>query len=55
MDGDSSCDRFNFFDGGFSAFGPAEGGESRAAAREAWVTGRWMPRDGNDNDFRRVL
>ena len=55
IDGDSACDRFIFFEGGFSESVPAEGGESRAAALEACVTGRWMPSDGNDNDFRRVL
>lgn len=26
-----------------------------AAARAAWVTGTWMPRDGNESDLRRVL
>lgn len=30
-------------------------GESRLAAREAWVTGTWMPRDGSERDLRRVL
>lgn len=55
IDSESSCDRFIFLDGGFSEFGPAVGGESRAAALAACVTGRWMPSEGNDKDFRRVL
>lgn len=32
----------------------AEGGE-RFAALEAWDWGSWMPSNGRDNDFRRVL
>lgn len=54
MDGDSGCDRFIFLVGGFSEFGLVEGGERRAAALAAWLTGKWMPSDGNDNDLRRV-
>jgi hypothetical protein len=30
-------------------------GESRLAARAAWVTGTWMPSDGRERDLRRVL
>lgn len=60
---ESSCDRFNFLAGGSSELAEGvgvedrsvEGGESRAAAREACVTGRWMPSDGNESDLRRVL
>jgi hypothetical protein len=43
------CVRLTFFAGGASL---VEGGE-RADDREA--PGRWMPSDGNDSDFRRVL
>lgn len=55
MEGDSSCDRFIFFEGGSSVVGNVEGGVARAAALEACVTGRWIPRDGKERDFRRVL
>jgi len=33
----------------------AELAARRAAARAAWVTGIWMPSDGRESDFRRVL
>lgn len=57
---DAECDCFNFLSGGWSDGGVVEGGERFAAAAaaailEACVTGRWMPSDGSDNDFRRVL
>lgn len=56
----AACDCFNFLSGGWSDGGVDEGGErfaaaAAAAALEACVTGRWMPSDGSDNDFRRVL
>lgn len=53
--GARSCDRFNFLDGGEAEDGMVEGGEARAAAREACVTGRWMPSEGRESDLRRVL
>lgn len=57
---DVTCDCFNFLSGGWSDGGVDEGGErfaaaAAAAALEACVTGRWMPNDGSDSDFRRVL
>ena len=60
FDDDAACDCFNFLSGGWSDGGVDEGGErfaaaAAAAAREACVTGRWMPSDGSDSDFRRVL
>jgi hypothetical protein len=38
-----------------SSMTAAEGGERRAAALSAWVTGRWMPSEGRERDLRRVL
>lgn len=60
FDDAAACDCFNFLSGGWSDGGVDEGGErfaaaAAAAAREACVTGRWMPSDGSDSDFRRVL
>jgi hypothetical protein len=53
--GDSEpCDRFTFLLGGATSSDEFEGGE-RAAARDACETGRWIPKLGSDNDFRRVL
>ena len=59
-DADEACDCFNFLRGGWSDGAVDEGGErfaaaAAAAALEACVTGRWMPSDGSDSDFRRVL
>lgn len=48
-------DLLDFFGGGASEAGAVEGGERFAAAREACVTGSWMPSDGSDSDLRRVL
>ena len=53
------CDRFAFLVGGSSVEGVAsesDGGVADfAAARAAWVTGRWIPRLGNERDFLLVL
>ena len=51
----ASCDRLTFFDGGNWSSAGHGGFDDEGDRCEREALGRWIPSDGKDKDFRRVL